>query len=103
MPVACLHQGGANTRLLTKSIRSFARLGLAPARGIDPHAVTRWINAGHRRPVLVEPRRGNWQNGDIYLIRERDVRRFVLEHPSDIDLRKLDQLWFRDIITNGLV
>jgi hypothetical protein len=26
-----------------------------------------------------------------------------LEHPTDIDLRKVDQLWFLDVITNGLV
>jgi len=30
------------------------------------------------------------------------VRRFILEHPTDIDLRKVDQLWFLDLITNGL-
>ena len=27
---------------------------------------------------------------------------FILEHPTDIDLRKVDQLWFLDVITNGL-
>ena len=32
-----------------------------------------------------------------------DIRRFVLEHPTDIDLRKVDQLWFSDVITNRLV
>ena len=42
-------------------------------------------------------------NGDIYLIQEKDVRRFILEHPTDIDLRKVDQLWFLDLLTNGLV
>jgi hypothetical protein len=43
------------------------------------------------------------QNGDIYFIHQKDVRRFILEHPTDIDLRKVDQLWFLDLITNGLV
>ncbi|HEX8801560.1 MAG TPA: hypothetical protein VF772_23250, partial [Terriglobales bacterium] len=42
------------------------------------------------------------QNGDSYLIQEKDVRRFILEHPTDIDLRKVDQLWFLDVITSGL-
>jgi hypothetical protein len=37
------------------------------------------------------------------LIREKDVRRFILQHPTEIDLRKVDQLWFLDLITNGLV
>lgn len=65
---------------------------LAQALGIDPHAVTRWINAGRLKATLRGTARGEQQNGDIYLIRERDVRRFVLNHPSDIDLRKVDQL-----------
>jgi len=47
--------------------------------------------------------RGEKQNGDIYLILEKDVRRFILEHPTEIDLRKVDQLWFLDLVTNGLV
>jgi hypothetical protein len=33
----------------------------------------------------------------------KDVRRFILQHPTEIDLRKVDQLWFLDLITNGLV
>jgi hypothetical protein len=75
---------------------------LAQALGIDSHAVTRWINARQLKATLRGTARGERQNGDIYLIRERDVRRFVLEHPSDIDLRKVDQLWFLDMLTNGL-
>ena len=35
----------------------------------------------------------------FYLIREKDVRRFILPHPTEIDLRKVDQLWFLDLIT----
>ena len=77
--------------------------GLAQALGIDSHAVTRWIRCGHLKAHLRGTARGKQQNGDIYLIREKDVRRFILEHPHDIDLRKVDQLWFLDLITNGLV
>ena len=78
--------------------------GLAQALGIDSHAVTRWIK---ERPLESQAAwhstRTEQQNGDIYLIHEKDVRRFILEHPTDIDLRKVDQLWFLDLITNGLV
>ena len=28
--------------------------------------------------------------------------RFVLEHPTDIDLRKVDQLWFLDYVESDL-
>jgi hypothetical protein len=30
----------------------------------------------------------------MILIQEKDIRRFILEHETDIDLRKVDQLWF---------
>ena len=77
--------------------------GLAQALGIDSHAVARWIKRGHLKAQPRGTARGERQNGDIYLIREKDVRQFILRHPTDIDLRKVDQLWFLDLITNGLV
>jgi hypothetical protein len=75
---------------------------LAQALGIDSHAVTRWIKSGHLKAKLRGTARGPQQNGDIYLIHEKDVRRFILEHPTDIDLRKVDQLWFIDLLAAGL-
>ena len=81
----------------------YSAYGLAQALGIDSHAVTRWIKSGHLKAKFAAQRETEQQNGDIYLIHEKDVRRFILEHPTDIDLRKVDQLWFLDLITNGLV
>jgi hypothetical protein len=77
--------------------------GLAQALGIDSHAVTRWIRCGHLKAKLRGTARGEKQNGDMYLIREKDVRRFILEHPTEIDLRKVDQLWYFNLLINGLV
>ena len=81
----------------------YSAYSLAQALGIDSHAVTRWIKSGHLKAKLRGTARTERQNGDSYLIQEKDVRRFILEHPTDIDLRKVDQLWFLDLITNGLV
>jgi len=77
--------------------------GLAQALGIDSHVVTRWIKSGHLRAQFRGTKRTERQGGDTYLIREKDVRRFILERPTEIDLRKVDQLWFLDLITNGFV
>src|SRR5664279_307623 len=81
----------------------YSASGLAQALGIDSHAVTRWIKSGHLKAKLRGTARTEQQNGDIYLIHEKGVRRFILEHPTDIDLRRVDQIWFLDLITNGLV
>jgi hypothetical protein len=75
--------------------------GLAQALGIDSHAVSRWIKRGYLKAQLRGTARGERQHGDVYLIREKDIRRFIVEHPSEIDLRKVDQLWFLDLLTNG--
>jgi hypothetical protein len=76
---------------------------LANALGIDNHVVSRWIHSGHLKAQPRGTARGEAQHGDAYLIHEKDVRRFIIAHPTDIDLRKVDQLWFMDLITNGLV
>ena len=81
----------------------YSAYSLAQALGIDPHAVTRWIKGGHLKAKRRGTARTERQNGDIYLIHEKDVRRFILEHPTEIDLRKVDQLWFLDVLTNGFV
>src|SRR5215471_15257475 len=33
--------------------------------------------------------------------REKDVRWFILEYSTEINLRKVDQLWFLDLITSS--
>ena len=76
--------------------------GLAQALGIDNHTVVRWIRAGYLKATRRGTERTEQQGGDTYLIHEKDVRRFILKHPTDIDLRKVDQLWFLDLLTNGL-
>jgi len=81
----------------------YSAYSLAQALGIDPHAVTRWIKSGHLKAKFRGTARGPQQNGDSYLIQEKDVRRFILEHPTEIDLRKVDQIWFIDVLTNGFV
>ncbi|HEX8798099.1 MAG TPA: hypothetical protein VF772_05775 [Terriglobales bacterium] len=75
--------------------------------------VTPWNN--QRCPPIPKSsssRRSEWQRKQPPITRkpscldwgqEKDARRFILEHPTDIDLRKVDQLWFLDVITNGLV
>jgi hypothetical protein len=72
---------------------------LAQAPGIDPHAVTCWIKSGHLKAKFRGTARGPQQNGDSYLIQEKDIRRFILEQRTDIDLCKVDQLWFLDLIS----
>lgn len=94
--------------------------GLAQLMGIDSHIVTRWIRTGLLRAKCRGTRRTPQQGGDSYAIRPADVRhRSPCTSPLDlspgitlfsatggappVDIRKADQLWLLDLITNGLV
>jgi hypothetical protein len=43
------------------------------------------------------------QGGDIYWITHNAVREFVLKHPDEIDLRKVEKWWFLDLMTAGRI
>jgi hypothetical protein len=58
--------------------------------GIHSHVVACWIKGGHLRAQLRGTKRTQQQRGDTYLIRGKGVRHFILEHPTEIDLRKVD-------------
>jgi hypothetical protein len=76
----------------------YSATGLASAFGTDSHVITRWIRQGHLRAQRRGTERAENQGGDMHLIHENDVRRFCLENPMEFDLRKVDQVWFMDLI-----
>lgn len=78
---------------------------LAEMLGVDSHKVARWVQLG----LLY----GNWREFEPaetsaksshqgeWVFHEKAIRRFILMNPLEIDLRKVDRLWFFDIITLG--
>ncbi len=54
----------------------------------QPHRRT-LDSAGHLKAKRRWTERTEQQGGDTYLIHEKDVRRFILKHPTEIDLRKV--------------
>lgn len=73
---------------------------LATLLGIDRHAPLRWISSGQLRAERVEDFRTDEQGGYRWAIRRPGLRDFIRDHPEAIDLRKVDQLWFLDLLTN---
>jgi hypothetical protein len=71
---------------------------LAQAFGIDSHTVLRWVREKKLWARLRGCDRVPNQRGDIWMIHEKDVRRFVMEHPLAFDIRKVDQLWFMELV-----
>lgn len=82
----------------------YSARSLAGFFGIDSHTVTRWIGLGYLKAERRGTDRTAKQGGDIWLIREMDIRKFILAHPMEFDIRKItDQLWFMDLVTIGQI
>jgi hypothetical protein len=74
---------------------------LADALGVDVKKVLRWIHRG----ILRAERRGTerlpQQGGDIWWIPDASVRKFILNFPGEIDLARVEKIWFLNLLTNG--
>ena len=83
------------------NLDGYSACQLADALGVDTHKVLRWI----RQQCLKAERRGTdrttEQGGDIWWISERSVRRFILRFPQEIDLARVEKIWFLNLLTDG--
>ena len=70
--------------------------------GVDHHVVERWARQGW----LQAPRRvagRTDKQGDPWRVAETDIVTFVRAHGVEIDLRKVDQAWFFDVVVGATV
>jgi hypothetical protein len=83
---------------MRQNLKGQSANSLAQCLGEDPHFVTKAIKRGD----LVAQRRGTArtekQGGDMYYIKDKDVRKFILDNVAIIDLRKVDKYWFVDLL-----
>jgi hypothetical protein len=82
---------------LRKTDEGYTARSLAEAFGVDDHKVTGWIERGLLRASM----RGTERERDVYYVSDRAVLDFVRQNPLGFDLRKVDQLWFMDLVLNG--
>lgn len=74
---------------------------LAGLFNIDQHAISKWIHNGLLRAERRLTCRTARQGGDGYWIRRDDVRAFIFTFPEQIDLRKVDPIWFIELLREG--
>jgi hypothetical protein len=90
-----------NRERIKSNLEGYSACQLAGAMGIDAKKVLRWIKDG----VLKAERRGTdrlpQQGGDTWWISDQGVRRFVLRFPEEIDLARVEKIWFLNLVTNG--
>ena len=66
--------------------------------GEDHRKISIWIANGWLRDRLQGTRRHGRNGNDIHRIREKDVLHFIKTHPQEINLGKVDQVWFLDLV-----
>jgi hypothetical protein len=71
---------------------------LANLLNVDSHIVGRWITNGLLAAELRMTLRTPQQHGDGHWIRRQDFRAFVFAYPEEIDLRKVDAVWFIELL-----
>lgn len=66
--------------------------------GEDHHKISGWIKNGWLCDRLQGTRRHDGNGRDIHRIREKDVLEFIGDHHREINLGKVDQPWFLDLV-----
>jgi hypothetical protein len=66
--------------------------------GEDHHKISVWIANGWLRDRLQGTGRHDGNGRDIHRIREKDILRFPKNHSQEINLGKVDHVWFLDLV-----
>jgi hypothetical protein len=106
MKVMAKHLGRSSTAIKLKAKRlglrkydeGYTASSLAEALGVDPHWVLSRIRSGKLRAAPRRTERKPEQGGDSWLISDDALLDFLREHSYDVDLHKVDSLWFMDLI-----
>jgi hypothetical protein len=84
--------------LPTRSRRLHDASELELCLGEDHYKIAGWITNGWLQDRLQGTHRHNGNGNDIHRIREQDVLDFIRNHPQGINLGKVDQTWFLDLV-----
>ena len=66
--------------------------------GEGHHKIGQWIAAGWLRDHVQGTRRHDGNGKDIHRILDKDILAFLRNHPQEINLGKVDQTWFLDLV-----
>jgi len=82
---------------IRKSGEGYTARSLAQALGVDDHKVVRWVELGLMHASV----RNSERLRDMYLIPDREVERFIRTYPTEFDLKRVDQVWFIDLLAGA--
>jgi hypothetical protein len=78
--------------------RPLSGVQVAELFGIDPKGLYRSIRTG--KLIAKKSGEGGIVDPHAYLIEPVEIARFIIKHPQMIDLRKVDPIWFIDLLAH---
>ena len=84
----------------TVDIDHYTATQLAIEFGVDSKVVTRWIDRGWLKARRRGTDRTDRQGGDMWWIKRKQVRAFIVDSIGIVDIRKVNKIWFVDILAN---
>lgn len=71
---------------------------VAQCLGIDSHTVAQYIQNGWLKAGRRGTNRTAAQGGDFWYIKDKDIRKFIVENVAVVDFRKLDKYWLVNLL-----
>ena len=97
-PVSSVVNKCKRMRISRRVRNGYTMRDLEMCLGEDHHKIAAWIKNGWLRDRLQGTRRHDGNGNDIHRIREKDILNFIRNHPQEINLGKVDQTWFLDLV-----
>ena len=85
-------------QLLLCQVTQDCRKDTEQCLGEDHHKIQKWISNGWLRDRLQGTRRHDGNGHDVHRFSEKDILAFIKQHPQEINLDKVDGLWFLDMV-----
>ena len=86
---------------VNKTQEGYTMRGLCMGLGCDHKKVEYWMRIGWLKGKRRGSERVAGQGGDMWLFTDRDIRKFVISHPNEVDQRRCDFLWLVDLLAGG--
>jgi hypothetical protein len=89
-----------NRMRFLKNLDGQSSCSLALCFGVDSKTITRWIKKGYLKAESRGTGRTEQQGGDMYYIKDKWVREFIIDSVDVVDFRKIDKYWLVDLLSN---
>ncbi len=87
---------------MLKNLEGMSAREFSHCLGVDDHFVIKAIKAGRLKAEQRGTKRTEAQGGDIYFIKDKAIKEYILNWINEIDIRKVAKYWFVDLLTSKI-